>query len=142
MATTSLHGRHEVLARDATAEQVAVRGRHAAERRVASGRHPRNVEVRSDVGKLVALHLVDGAGIAQTNGEVDGALLVCVRPARDRQPMACLRPDTEHVLRRQISLDRAEHAVDVVVLLADVLGQVQGTEAGAGTWSVRSCPST
>ena len=57
MAVTSLHGRHDVLARDVAAEQVAVRRRHAAERRVASGRHPRKVQVHR-------------AGIAQTNGEV------------------------------------------------------------------------
>ena len=125
MAATSLHGRHEVLSRNMAAQQVAVRGRHAAERCVASGRHPGNVKVHSDVGKLVALHLVDGAGVAQADGEVDGALLIRIRPARDGEPMARLRPDAEHVLRRQIGLDRAEHAVDVVVLLADVLGQVQ-----------------
>ena len=140
MATTSLHGRHEVLARNVAAEQVVVRGRHAAERRVASGRHPENVKVHSDVGKLAALHLVDGAGVAQTNGEVDGALLVRICPARNGQPMARLRPDAEHVLRRQIGLDRAQHPVDVVVLLADVLGQVQLHAAEDGHGGRRGHP--
>ena len=140
MAATSLHGRHEVFARDVAAQQVAVRGRHAAEGRVASGRHPGNVKVHSDVGKLVALHLVDGAGVAQADGDVDGALLVRIRPARDGQPMARLCPDAEHVLRRQIGLDRAQHPIDVVVLLADVLGQVQLHAAEDGHGGRRGHP--
>ena len=114
-----------MLPRHVAAQEVAVGRGHATEGRVASRRHAGHIQVNGDVRKLVALHFVDRACEAEPDRKVDCAALVRIRPASHHQAVPGLGENTQHILAWMVALYSAKHAIDEIIVFAEVLRQVQ-----------------
>ena len=123
LASKHSHSWLEMLGRDVTADEIIFIALHARQRGVAGAFHARDVQPDCDVLERRPLHLVDGGGVAGTDGEVRGTLVfwVWVRPSPHRQPLIGLCAHDQR--SRLIRFDRRLHAIHEIVLLVAVVGE-------------------
>ena len=117
------HGWLEMLGRDVTADEIILIALNARQRGVPGTFHAPDVQPDCDVLERRPLHLVDGGGVAGTDGEVRGTLVfwVWVRPSPHRQALIGLCAHDQR--SRLIRFDRRLHAVHEIVFLVPVVGE-------------------
>ena len=123
LASTHSHSWLEVIRRDVTTDEIILIALNARQRGVAGAFHARDVQPDCDVLERRPLHLVDGGGVAGTDGEVRGTLVfwVWVCPSPHRQALIGLGAHDQHSWL--IRFDRRLHAVHEIVLLVTVVGE-------------------